>query len=291
MKAWLAALVLVIGCRSTSKAEPAPTTSTTTAVTTIASAPARVDAAVKPAVLTPREVADRWNAAHVAHDAHALEGLYAGRVSFYGQDLTNKECVARKKAAFDKSPDYTQSLSDFKTFDFDAGAVPVTDIDFKKTTSAGGVTHDYKAALSIDRSGLIVRESDATTDRNLELAEMEAARWCIDFSEGMVEPTDKVKPPFKISALHAHMATYRTQYFQGLVASIPGSMLTIDDVTCPTKCEKAKRNCGYSLRVRDYSKIGQFPSILVTWIYVDAVDGVVIWDDNGVEKREPLPDD
>ena len=289
MKAWTP-FVFIVACHSkeTPRVEPAATQ--TASVATVAPATAAVDAS-KPKALTPREVAERWNAAHVAHDTRALEGLYGARVSFYGQDLTNKECVARKKAAFEKSPDYTQSLSDFWTRDFDAGAVPVTIVGFKKTTRSAGGTHDYKAALSIDGSGLIVRESDATTDENLELAEAKAASWCVDWSEGMAAPTDQLKPPFKISALRAVIATQRTQYFARLQATLPGDFLPIDDVTCPTKCDKAKRNCGYSLRVRDYSRIGQNPSILVDWIYVDAVDGVLVWDENGVEKREPLPED
>lgn len=285
-KVWSAALLLA-GCQSNKQ----PVATTTTVATTSASVPAVIDAATKPAIPTPREVAERWNAAHVAHDAKALAGLYAARVDFYGQELTNKECVARKKAAFDKSPDYTQSLSDVWTRGDDAGPAPFTVVGFTKRTQSAGAKHDYKAALFVDPSGLITRESDAVTDENLSLAEAKAASWCVDFAEGAFMPTDKVKPPFKISAMRAQTATFRTQYYSRLQASIPGSALAIDDVTCPTKCDKAKRNCGYSLRVRDYSKIGQFPSILVDWIYVDAVDGVLIWDDNGTEKREPLPDD
>ena len=283
-KAAIAALVL-LSCRSkpAPQAEPAPTQSAVTS--------ASVDAAPKPTVPTPRDVAERWNAAHVAHDAHALEALYGARVDFYGQELTNKECVARKKAAFEKSPDYTQSVSDFWTRADDAGPAPFTVVGFKKTTRAAGATHEYDAALFVDASGLIVRESDTTTDRNLELAEIKAASWCVDWSEGAPMPTDHVKPPFKISALHAVIATQRTQYFARLQARTPNDFLPIDDVTCPTKCDKAKRNCGYSLRVRDYSRIGQYDSILVDWIYVDAVDGVLVWDENGVEKREPLPAD
>lgn len=277
---------LLVACRSQSSPRAEPT-----ATPPIATAAPAHDAATKPTVPTPREVAERWNAAHVAHDANALGALYGARVEFYGEELTNKECVARKKTAFEKSPDYTQSLGDYWTRADDAGAAPFTVVGFKKTTRSGGVTHEYQAALFIDASGLITRESDTTTDSNLELAEAKAASWCVDWSEGAPMPTDQIKPPFKISALHAVIETQRTQYFARLQARLPGDFLPIDDVTCPTKCDKAKRNCGYSLRVRDYSRIGQHDSILVDWIYVDAVDGVLIWDDNGVEKRELLPDD
>ena len=46
------------------------------------------------------------------------------------------------------------------------------------------------------------------------------------------------------------------------------------------------------LRVRDYSQVGKHRiGILVDWLYVDAVDGVLVWDEGGVEKRESLPDD
>ena len=289
MKIWIATLVCV-ACHSKGSPlpAPAPSQSTTPAAST---ARATIDAATKPAIPTPREVADRWNAAHVAHDTTALASLYGARVDFYGQELTNKECVARKKAAFEKSPDYTQSLSDVWTRADDAGPAPFIVVGFTKTTRSGGATHDYKAALFVDPSGLIIRESDQVTDDNLARAEAKAETWCVDWSEGMAAPTDHVIPPFKIGALRAVIAAQRTQYFARLEASLPGDALMVDDVGCPTKCDQAKRNCGYSLRVRDYSRIGMNPSILVDWIYVDAVDGVLIWDDGGKEKREPLPDD
>src|SRR5579863_4302706 len=50
----------------------------------------------------PRLVLLQWNAAHDAHDAKALEALYAPNVKFYGSSLSGVACAKGKAAAFAK---------------------------------------------------------------------------------------------------------------------------------------------------------------------------------------------
>jgi len=48
----------------------------------------------------------------------------------------------------------------------------------------------------------------------------------------------------------------------------------IDIISCPTQCDRGAHECGYLMRVANHSNIGKYPS-MVSWLYVDAVDGTV----------------
>src|SRR5450432_3745730 len=92
----LLALLVTVQCRpvtSTDAGLTAPAASSA-ASTSSADATSTIPARMKP---TTREIVDAWNLAHTKHDVGALESLYAAQVAFYGQTLTNKQCVDKKK--------------------------------------------------------------------------------------------------------------------------------------------------------------------------------------------------
>ena len=128
-----------------------------------------------------REVVTKWNQAHNEHDSRALQDLYGPVVSFYGQSLTNRECVSMKKAAFDRSPDYAQSVKDISAQTEHPG---LTVVRFTKTSAAGGKSTDYKAVLFLDAASLITYESDEVTNANIEKAKAATSTWCLDDPEG-----------------------------------------------------------------------------------------------------------
>src|SRR4029077_10749945 len=110
-KVKLVALVIVAGCNKSSVGQDAAAMVATASVMAMASSsspPARAPRKVP----TANEVVKAWNEAHTKHDTRALTSLYAPNVEFYGRALTNAQCVAAKKAAFAKSPDYAQSIRD-----------------------------------------------------------------------------------------------------------------------------------------------------------------------------------
>lgn len=248
------------------------------------------DASVPIKKATPTEVADRWNKAHDKHDVRALRDLYARHVEFYGQVLTNEECVARKKAAFEKSPDYAQSIKELTTRSVDAGAASMTVVRFTKTSTIGGKSTDYKGVLFIDGAGLVTYESDDLTNANLDKLTAAASTWCTDQSEPSADsvPTSTIMAPYKISSLEAKTRASRSKHFQDLLATAPNDFIYIDIIGCPTKCDRAKRECGYELRVANHSNIGN-DSILLDWLYVDAVDGTMWWNDTTGPRSEALP--
>lgn len=226
---------------------------------------------------------ERWNEAHVKHDSRALEGLYAPRVQFYGQSLTGRRCAELKKAAFDKSPDFTQSIHEVTISSVDRK------VSFTKTATEKGKSTDYPAVLVVNADGLITLESDKITDANLAAPN---AQWCTENAPDVVDsiPNDKVITPYKISSRTAVSKATASKHFHDLEATAPGDFLVIDIISCPTKCAPATRECGYDMRVGDHSNIGKYPSILVDWLYVDAVDGTLWYDTDGKGwKSEPLP--
>src|SRR2546430_16780509 len=99
----LALALVLLSCRDKSTTvESAPPSAT---AVTSATAPA-VDAGPAKKVIPPPAMGvEQWKVAHIKHDTKALEGIYAARVQFYGQSLTNKQCVEAKRTAVAKSPD------------------------------------------------------------------------------------------------------------------------------------------------------------------------------------------
>jgi hypothetical protein len=159
MRALLA--VLLLGCRPSSNPAEAGAPVVEAAAQIVEAAAPQPD--VDPAA---RAIVMRWNEAHQKRDANALEGLYAGYVFFYGKRLTSKECAAKYKSLFTTTPDYTQTLSNFRTTRAE-GATSVL-VEFTKTTTANGKTTGYPSYIVLDASLRIIEESDATTDANLK---------------------------------------------------------------------------------------------------------------------------
>ena len=109
-----------------------------------------------------------WTRAHNEHNPTLLSKLYASKVLFYCQELSNQECVRIKAAALNKMPSYRQSVvSKIEVTYYDSG---ILKCDFTKEVSANGVTKDYASYLllkSENGSYSIVGESDNITDANL----------------------------------------------------------------------------------------------------------------------------
>jgi hypothetical protein len=273
-------LCVLVAC----KTKPAPVTieGGVTSVASVASVVVDAGPPPKPKPLTARQVVDRWNEAHVKHDTRALEGLYAFSVQFYGQTLSNKACAAKKGAAFAKSPDYTQSIKDLQI----AQTGTATTITFTKTSTEKGKSTDYPAVLVVS-SGVITAETDKITEANLAAVAAAASSWCLDSTWW---PNDTVRPPYKISALTAYMFARRTKYLARQEAAHPKDFIDFDSVGCPTKCDQAARECGYTMRLSNHSD--NDPEVhftnVIDWVYVDAVSSTLWYEDAGGWKSEPL---
>jgi hypothetical protein len=283
-------IFLVVGCRDKSTPAPAASASTTPlASATIApSASARALFAKPAGVVDASTVVEQWNTAHTKHDAAALSSLYDSRVEFYGQTLTSSQCVAKKKAAFDKDATYTQSIRDLKLTTNDKGGL--TRARFTKTSTSHGKGTDYPSTLIIDARGLISVETDDVTDKNLSDLAAAADDWCLDGSlaDGQ-EPNDKVKPPFTISARRATDGVIASKTFKAGADSVgPNHAYGIDQISCPANnCNPASGACTYDFRMIDPTMRGVTTSILVGWLHVDAVTGTITSDGN--DRTEPLP--
>jgi len=279
--------VLVAGCnksnatREDAGATTAPAASTAAAAATAAS-PA-VQRARKPP--SPREVVDAWNAAHVKHDAKALASIYAPQVDFYGKALTGAQCVAAKKAAFAKSPDYTQSVRDVVV-----GEDGV--VTFTKTSTIAGVSKDYPAVLVVE-DGLVAAETDKVTQANLAAQAAKRAKWC----ETDGGPNDTIVSPYRISAHEAQERARLSKYFTDTFQGPNPWYADLDEVVCPTKCDRAAFACGYGLGVVAHGHLTADPLStptwnVIDWVYVDAMDGT-LWYDQGPDGKwqssEPLP--
>ncbi len=286
----LLALFLLGGCRP----KPGPVDVVADASAPVPRATAAADSGFAPARPSAHDVVDAWNQAHVKHDATALLGLYAPRVSFYGRTLTNRACANSKKAAFASDPSYTQSVRDVTALTLDAGASGPTVMRFTKTSTTKGKSTDYPSTLVVDASGLIVTETDAVTQQNLARLARDESSWCTDNEYPALDSTatGKLIPPFKVSSLRARQLGMQSKHFRTLAATEPDHAIVIDIIGCPTACDRAAKECGYLLRVADHSNIGKYASILVGWIYVDAIDGTV-WDEteSGWQSEPPSTGD
>jgi hypothetical protein len=217
--------------------------------------------------LAARLVLKRWDDAHNAHDARALEALYAPSVRFYGATLSASECAKRKTTAFAKTPDYSQSVKGPSFAPQDDGSVLVR---FLKVTTANGKHADYASFLVVT-GGRVAEESDKISDENLARAQANAEEWCFapDYS-----PNDLVRPPFKTSAFQAWGDVWQSRHIKDLMQRIP--KLGIDaPVRCPTACGVTPDTCGLGMRVVDWAQLGHTVSIMVEWLWVDAVKNVV----------------
>jgi len=270
----------VAGCN---KSTPAPTRDAVASASVAPPPSSSSSARVARKVPTPLEVVTAWNAAHASHDTKALAALYAPRVQFYGRTLTGAECVAAKKAAFAKSPDYAQSIRD---------VVPGEDgvVTFTKTSSSGGKSTDYPAVLVVT-DGFVSAETDKITEANLAAHAVKQAKWCE--TDG-----DKIVAPYRISAHEAEERVRLSKYFdERYVQHLNPWYPSLDEITCPTKCDRAAHDCGYGLGVFAHGHLTADPLStptwnLLEWIYVDAVDATLFYDqkpDGTWEHSEPLP--
>jgi hypothetical protein len=264
MRAWLLAL-LAVGCKP--KSAPAPPSIADANVASISSDASTTDAGPSDLGALARGVAESWNDAHVTHDARALERLYAPSVVFYGTTLSGLECSKRKAAAFKKSPDFKQAIRDV-VVDKGDGGTPLT-AQFWKTTTEKGVARDFKAVLVLDQHLAIKGETDDLSEYNLARMRHEND-WCTDAD---LQPTEKVIPPFKISLRQALNAVWVTKHMAGLRASYTGQNLGVDiPGSCPTAtCNVKAQECGWSFRVVNLSNLGITTSIMVEWVWIDAV--------------------
>jgi hypothetical protein len=283
-------MFLAVGCRDKSTPAPVASASTTPlASATIAPSGSAHTLFAKPAgVVDVSAVVEQWNTAHTKHDTAALSSLYDARVDFYGQALTSSQCVAKKKAAFDKDATYTQSFHDLKLTTNEKGGL--TRARFTKTSTSHGKSTDYPSTLIIDARGLITVETDDVTDKNLSDLAVAAGNWCLDGNlvDGQ-EPNDKLEPPFKISARRAMNGVMASKTFQDGADSVgPNHAYGIDTISCPAnKCDPALGACTYDFRMIDPTMVGVTTSILVGWLHVDAVTGTITSDGN--DRKEPLP--
>ena len=249
-----------------------------------ASVSASASAHARPRVTT-LDVVQAWNTAHTKHDTKALELLYAPHVEFYGRTMTNAACVAAKKAAFAKSPDYAQSIRDVVV-----GNDGV--VTFTKTSTSGGKSTDYAAVLIV-KGDLVTAETDKVTEANLAAAKSE---WCWAKGAVLFPPSDAVIAPFRISGAEACRRARLTKYFKAQEAARPGVFIDFGEIICPTKCDRPTFECGYDLKLENHSSEAlddpEPHSIMIDWVYVDAVDGT-LWYSKGAdgkwEKSEPLP--
>jgi hypothetical protein len=284
-----ALLLFLVTCKraGTTTTDAAPTAALGS--TAWASAPASISKPPALRRLTPREAVEAWNKAHIAHDLNALASIYAPHVEFYGQTVTNKQCVAAKKAAFAKSPDYTQSIGDIDVHDDGV-------VTFTKTSRSGGKSTDYPAVLVVT-GGLVTAETDKVTEANLAAQAAKNATWCVDHESQVISP-------FRISVAQARerVETAGLSDMCMTCQNVVGS-----PVTCPTKCERATHECGYELPITAYPHMknangsyGYDPDCqcvnfdysrgtTVGWVYVDAIDGTLYDQDEqgNWQKREP----
>jgi len=146
------------------------------------------------------------------------------------------------------------------------------------------------APIADARQATVLAPSTAH-DANTGTASEAGSTWCTDDSGGSLDSitNTRVIEPYVISARDAQVRASRSKHVAALRATAPGDLVTIDVVTCPTRCDRAARACGYDMRVANHSNIGKVPSILVGWIYVDAVDGTLWWDDGAGPQSEALP--
>jgi len=110
-----------------------------------------------------------WSDAINSKDYNAMRVLYDNRVIYYGKILPRYKCIADKKRALRKRPNFHQEIDDLRyTYMFD-NIYKVYFNKYVKYTRRGRVKM-YPSYLYIDISSVIpkiVAESDKITDINL----------------------------------------------------------------------------------------------------------------------------
>jgi len=229
------------------------------------------DATAASAPVPQPPIVTRWNDAHVAHDAIALQTLYAETVYFYGKSFPRAECVKRKADAFAKTPDYTQAIRDVVTTQRGDRLV----VALVKTSTTGGKTTDFPSVLYVDAQGRIAAEMDKPEDDS----------WCM----GRGGENNVVIPPFTIGAAQAEAHMLHSRYVKS--SKVVGKNATPDATIyrCPkpTDCPsgvvrsgpprtKEEESCFFSVRlgVSDpgFAQVG---GRLHQWVDMETwVDGV-----------------
>ncbi len=205
------------------KVEPRPNVVDASAQATVSDAGASDDdAAITPLAPVVAEplVVGQWNDAHVAHDANALQALYAETVYFYGKTLPRTECVKRKADAFAKATDYGQAVRDVVATQRGDHTV----VAFTKTWTTSGKTTDSPSLLYVDRQGHITAEMDKPADDS----------WCL----GRSGENRVVIPPFTISAAQATAHVLHSRYVKNpkIVAKSSTPDATIFRCPNPSEC-------------------------------------------------------
>ncbi len=265
-------------CAACKRAPPAPSATAPSATASSASgSPAVAASSHAPAVPTdPHQVLDAWNDAHARHDADALERLYAPQVLFYGTATTAADAAAKKRAAFATSPGYTQAVEK-PVFEKTADGKE-TWARFDKVTKDRGAKRTYPMLMRFDASGRIIEESDDVTRDE---------QWCIAGTGGEMAPSERVVPPFRISAAGAEQAAMASRHLQKLRKTTPGVIVGSHGLAfgfgCAKRCavradddDPLGNECDFRFRVDDGDAHTQ--SNLVEWLDVDPMTKTLHWE-------------
>ena len=251
MRRTLALLVgFLFACtRSSPPAPPAAhdaggAASSATASATASAAPPPVDTNAP-----YRELVQKWNEAHHAHDAAALEKLYAPKITFYGVTMSAADAAKKKAAAFKASPDFTQAagLPELET----SADKSETWARFMKTTSSAGKSGDYPVLLIFDADKKIKEEADDVTHDE---------QWC-------------AKTPMpRVSGLTMTVADVMTaaQKSKHMSAWKQGA----EFARCAKRCAAPSRDCDYEIHLIDF---GSGSGVTVGSVYLEASTKTLWW--------------
>lgn len=174
---------------------------------------------------------------------------------------------------------------------------PSATVTFTKTSNSKGKSVDYPAILVVT-GGVITSETDKTTEANLAAREVAKEMWCVE--EPVYPPNDRVIPPYRISASEAYRRARSSPHFKAQEAASHGDFLDFGQIWCPTGCVRVTsypddqpNACGYRMKLENHSELQRRAddssgfSIMVNWLYVDAVDGTMYWMDGTKERLPP----
>jgi hypothetical protein len=157
------------------------------------------------AVLPPVEPAvARWNELHDRHDAKGLADVYADTVEFYGEKLPKERVLALKRAAFQKAPDYTQSLTGLKVTKPSADRARA---EFTKSWTQSGKTSSIAAVLELAAapSGFkVTKETDGPSE--IKRAQL-AWNACNGAAMDLLSHTADVSDTLKDKRMGLHMGS------------------------------------------------------------------------------------
>jgi hypothetical protein len=116
-----------------------------------------------------KAVVEDWNNAHNTKNTFKLEELYASKLLFYGQRLSEGKCLRKKTTLFNTYPDFQQKVIS-PALNLTAYSSGKIKCDFTKEVTFNGQTKQYPCYLLLEKDAdgyHIVGESDYITDRNL----------------------------------------------------------------------------------------------------------------------------